>query len=334
MRRIIALSFLGLLLVLVVLPAVIVKGCYYPDTSPATPDSANGGESPDINVWVHTTGQVVTLPLEEYVAGVVAAEMPTSFELEALKAQAMVARTFAVSHMRAYGGQGVAEHPQADVSTDIWGGGQAWLSEDAARDQWGVIGFYARWQKVTEAAAATAGLILTYQGVPIEAAYHSTCGGATENSEDVWQEALPYLRGVSDPWCAASPWMNHTTDISVTAMEKAFGLSSGVLAATAGQGRPYVQVLEKTPSGRARSIRIGEKTVTASEFRKALGLESARFTYTVSGGTLHFVTSGYGHGVGMCQYGANGMALAGKTYRDILTFYYTGVDIEPLRTGG
>ncbi len=333
MRRTIVVLFLGLLLVLVVLPAVIVKGCHYPDTSQAAPDTVSGPEPPDIRVFVHSTGQVVTLGLEDYVTGVVAAEMPTSFGPEALMAQAVVARTFAVRNMRAFGGQGVAGHPDADVSTDIWSGGQAWLSEDEARRQWGAFGFYGRWQKAVEAASGTAGLILTYNGVPIEAAYHSTCGGATENSEDVWREALPYLRGVTDPWCAASPWMSHETDISVAAMEKAFGLGSGVLTAAAGQGRPYLQVLDKTASGRARSIRVGEKTVTASEFRRALGLESARFTYTASGGTLRFVTCGYGHGVGLCQYGACGMALAGKGFRQILEFYYTGVELQPLGPG-
>jgi len=324
---------LGLVLVLVVLPAVIVKGCRYPDTSQAAPDTVNDPVSPDIHVFVHSTGQVITLGLEDYVTGVVAAEMPTSFGPEALKAQAVAARTFAVRNMRAFGGQGVADHPDADVSTDIWSGGQAWLSEDEARRQWGAFGFYGRWQRVTEATSGTAGLILTYYGVPIEAAYHSTCGGATENSEDVWREALPYLRGVTDPWCAASPWMKHETDISVAAMEKAFGLGSGVLTAAAGQGRPYLQVLAKTPSGRAESIRVGEKTVTASEFRRALGLESARFTYTVSGGTLRFATRGYGHGVGLCQYGAEGMAQAGKGFREILDFYYTGVELQPLNPG-
>ncbi len=333
MRRAIAIAFLGLLFVLVVLPAVIVKGCQYPDSSSQGPEAVQDPSSPDIRVWVHTTGQVVVQELEDYVTGVVAAEMPASFEPEALKAQAVMARTFAIRNMRSFGGQGVAGHPEADVTTDIWSGGQAWLSLEQAKQQWGAFGFYARWQKVAEAVSATAGLIATSNGVPIEAAYHSTCGGATENSEDVWQEALPYLRGVTDPWCSASPWMTHETDISVTAMEKAFGLGSGVLTAAAGQGRPYVQVLEKTASGRARTIRVGEKTVSASEFRRATGLESARFTYTVSEGTLRFITHGYGHGVGLCQYGANGMALAGKSFRDILTFYYIGVDVAPFRSG-
>ncbi len=328
MRRAIVVVFLALLFVLVVLPAVIVKGCHYRDTA----QEMVAGEA-TIRVFVHTTGEVVALPLEEYVAGVVAAEMPTSFELEALKAQAVIARTFAARHMRAYGGQGVSGHPDADVSTDIWSDGQAWLSRDDARREWGALGFYARWEKIEEAVTGTEGLILTWNGVPIECAYHSTCGGATENSEDVWQEALPYLRGVTDPWCSGSPWAKHETDVSVQSLEKAFGLGAGILAAAAGQGRPYLTVLEASPSGRAKLIRVGEKEVSASEFRRALGLESARFTYTVSDGVIHFVTSGYGHGVGLCQYGADGLARAGKDFREILTFYYTGVELQRLGTG-
>lgn len=326
MRRIVVSFLLGLLLVIVVLPAVIVKGCRYSDTA----DQPAVVDEPEVRVLVHTTGRILTLPLEEYVAGVVAAEMPTSFGLEALKAQAVIARTFAVSKMRVLGGQGVPGNPDADVTTDIWSGGQAWMSEDEAKAAWGPLAFYGQWQKVEEAVAGTRGLILTYNGTPIEAAYHSTCGGATESSEDVWQEALPYLRGVEDPWCAASPWMRHETDISVATLEQAFGLRAGVLAATAGQGRQYLAVLEATPSGRAKVVRVGEKEVTGAEFRKALGLESARFTFSSSGGVVRFVTVGYGHGVGLCQYGANGLAQAGKSFQDILAFYYTGVTLEPM----
>lgn len=330
MRRIVASLFLALLFVLVVLPAIIVKGCHYPDTSGAKTVT---GEQPVVRVYVHAKGEIVELPLEEYVAGVVAAEMPTSFELEALKAQAVIARTFAVRHMRAFGGQGVAGHSDADVTTDIWAGGQAWLSRDEARSLWGAFGFYGRWQKVEQAALETAGLIVTYNGVPIECAYHSTCGGATENSEDVWSEALPYLRGVTDSWCASSPWAERETTLSVQALEQAFGLGAGVLAAAAGQGTGYLQIVDQTPSGRAKTVRVGERQVRGLEFRRALGLASARFTYTVSADAITFVTSGYGHGVGLCQYGAQGMAEAGKDFREIISFYYTGVDVEPLPPG-
>lgn len=332
MRRAVAVFVLALLFVLVVLPAVIVKGCHYPDTS-LTPGSASAAPNPNVRVFVHSTGTIVTVPLEEYVAGVVAAEMPTSFGLEALKAQAVIARTFAVRNMRAFGGQGVPGRPGADVTTDIWNGGQAWMSEADARKEWGPFGFYGRWAKVQDAVSATAGLILTYNSVPIEAAYHSTCGGGTENSEDVWQEALPYLRGVTCTWCSSSPHMRHETEVSVRGLEQAFGFGAGVLAAAAGQGRPYVQVLEKTPTGRAKSVRVGEKVVRASEFRRALGLESARFTVTASGSVLRFVTVGYGHGVGLCQYGADGLARAGRNFREILAFYYTGTEIESLAAG-
>jgi len=329
LRRAVTLTLLGLFLVLVVLPAVIVKTCRYPDTSPPELPA----EGPEVRVYVHTTGEVVALGLEEYVTGVVAAEMPTSFEPEALKAQAVVARTFAVRRMRTFGGSGVPGQATADVTTDTWNGGQAWMSRSEARRQWGLIGFYSRWVKVEEAVAATAGLILTHNGVPIEAAYHSTCGGHTENSEDVWQEAVPYLRGVQDPWCRDSPWMSQKTEVSLASLERAFGLEAGVLAAAAGQGRTYLQVLETTPGGRARTVRVGEKTVPATEFRRALGLPSTRFTFTVDQGTVRFVTVGYGHGVGLCQYGANGLAKEGRTFRDILSFYYTGVEVIPLDSG-
>ncbi|HCW51184.1 MAG TPA: stage II sporulation protein D [Clostridiales bacterium] len=330
LRRAVTVAVLTLLFVLVVLPAVIVKTCRYPDTQSA---AEGGAGTYPVRVLVHTTGEVVTVPLDEYVAGVVAAEMPTSFGFEALKAQAVVARTFAVRHMRVFGGQGVPGRPDADVTTDVWAGGQDWLSRAEARREWGFFGFYSRWAKVESAVRSTRGLILTHNGVPIEAAYHSTCGGATDNSEDVWSGRLDYLRGVTCSWCAHSPWMEHVTEVSVAGLEQAFGIEAGTLAAAAGTGRPYLEVLEWTPGGRAKLVRVGEVTVRGLDFRRALDLRSARFTFTVSDGTVRFVTRGYGHGVGLCQYGADGMARAGKDFLDILTYYYTGVEVETLGEG-
>jgi len=330
-RRAFLIVILSLVFVMVVLPALIVKGCRYSDTAPVPSDESSGL---DIRILVSTTGEVVTLPLEEYVAGVVAAEMPTSFDIEALKAQAVIARTFAVRRSRLLGGQGVPGHPEADVTTDIWAGGQNWMPKARAREEWGFFGFYGRWAKIEEAVEATRGLVVTYNGVPIEPAYHSTCGGFTEDSENVWQEAVPYLRAVPCTWCSHSPWMEATTEVSIPAMEQAFGLETGLLAAAAGQDRPYIEVVEKSESGRAVTVRVGEKEIRGLEFRRALGLKSTRFTYTVSGGTLEFVTVGYGHGVGLCQYGADGLARAGRTFREILAYYYTGTEVESFDFGG
>lgn len=330
MRRLLTLLALGLVLTIIVLPAVIVKSCRYPDTAPADHGGPVSGLT--VRVLVHTTGDIVSLPLEEYVAGVVAAEMPTSFGLEALKAQAVIARTFTARNLRALGGSGVPDNPAADVTTDIWAGGQAWMSKSEARREWGLFGFYGRWARVEQAVSATAGLVLTHNGVPIQAAYHSTCGGATENSEDVWTEALPYLRGVGCDWCAHSQWARAETEVTVASMAQAFGLDAGVLAA-GGQSRGYLEVISATPSGRAKLVRVGELEVRGLEFRRALGLRSARFTYTVEGSTIRFVTAGYGHGVGLCQYGADGMAQADHDFRAILDHYYTDVELEPLDPG-
>jgi len=328
-RRSILLLVFALVFVMVVLPVLIVRSCRYPDTSSAPGDPHSGLS---IRVFVHTTGEIVTLPLEEYVAGVVAAEMPTSFHIEALKAQAVIARTFAVRRSRLLGGQGVPGHPEADVTTDVWAGGQDWMPKAEARREWGFFGFYGRWAKVDQAVQATRGLVITCNGVPIEPAYHSTCGGSTEDSENVWQEAVPYLRAVPCTWCSHSPWMQSVTEVSVRDLEQAFGLEAGVLAAAAGQGRPYIEVVETSESGRAISVRVGETEVRGLDFRRALGLKSTRFTYTVSGGTIRFVTVGYGHGVGLCQYGADGQAAAGRDFGEILAYYYPGTEVELFET--
>lgn len=329
MRYLLAAVVLFQILVVLVLPALVVRSC--DSEGPLRVPSPPAGEDGLwVRVLVDPTGATLRLPLEEYVKGVVAAEMPASFDLEALKAQAVVARTCAVRRMRALGGAGVPGG--ADVRTSVEQGGQAWLSRDDLLERWGRVDFDANWARIEEAVQATQGLIVTYSGLPVDPLYHSTCGGRTENSEDVWQEALPYLRSVLCPADGHSPHAARTAyTFSLTDIAASLGGEVGALRVAAGN-RPFLQVVAVTPAGRARTVRVGDQMWRATDFRLLLGLPSTAFTVELTGDQARFQVTGWGHAVGLCQYGADGLARAGKDYRAILRHYYTGVEIEPLQT--
>jgi len=309
-----------------VLPALIVRFCRGPEAAPAPAPTATG---PWVRLLVDPDGTVLRLELEEYVRGVVAAEMPAAFELEALKAQAVIARTYAVRRMRALGGAGVPGYPEADVRTALDRGGQAWLSREELLHRWGPIQFHLHWARIEEAVAATRGLIVTFGGLPIDPVYHSTCGGRTENSEDVWQEALPYLRSVTCTTCRHSPHAERTTrTLDVEEIVARLGGEPGLRATAA--GRPLIQVVQTTATGRARTVQVGDRRFRAADFRLLLGLPSTNFRVELAGSQVRFTLTGYGHAVGLCQYGADGMARQGRSYEEILRHYYSGVDITPL----
>lgn len=270
------------------------------------------------------TGRAVSLTLEEYLVGVVAAEMPSSFEDQALRAQAVAARTFAAAHMSALSGVPCGR-AGCDLCSDS-GCCQAWDGEDALREKWG--GSYReKREKIASAVYGTAGEVLLYQGELIEALYHSTSGGRTEDSENVFAAMLPYLRSVDSPGEEDAPRYERTVEYSgrnfIKKLNAAFPGAKLTEAAD-------VEILSRYESGRVERVRVGGATVTGREFRRALSLDSANFTVTAVGDTVSVSTRGFGHGVGMSQLGANAMAKEGADYRAILTHYYTGVSVEKL----
>ncbi len=328
MWRIPAAAVVFVFLVIIAVPALVTGGAFGPGSLGPLSDQAPGN-GPTIKVRIDPGGQVRLMALEDYVKGVVAAEMPAAFELEALKAQAIVARTLAVRRMRSFGGAGLEGDPAADVSTDP-AKGQAWLPTDELRRRWGFFGFAENWAKIGRAVKETEGMIITYDGLPIDAQFHSTSAGPTENSEDVWSEKLPYLRGVPCDWCRESPHYSSVARLTVDQVEARLP-DVGPLAVATGTGKKQpIEVLERTAAGRVKTVRVGGKTMRGIDLRLALGLESANFTVSFAGDEVVFQVKGYGHGVGMCQYGANGMAKAGKTYSDIIKYYYTGVSIQAM----
>ncbi len=333
MDRAVVFSVAFCILVVVVVPSVLVRGC---DFTVQPREEAQGS---NVRVFVVATGKMSEMPLEEYVRGVVAAEMPASFGTEALKAQAVAARTFVVRRMRQFGGPGCAAHPGADVCTDHLHC-QAWISGDELRRRLSYLEYYAYARKIASAVESTAGKIVTYQGKPIEAYYHSASGGSTDNSEDVWSTAVPYLRAVSTRFEASEPSFQQRVEFTIDDLERKLGVKlrqrkvstykvagkDVQVVAEEKMDRP-IEVLGASQAGRVKEVRIGDKVFSGYSLRELLGLRSTKLTYQVAGDKVYFVTTGYGHGIGMSQYGAEAMARAGKTYVDILKHYYTGTEV-------
>ncbi|NPV54412.1 MAG: stage II sporulation protein D [Firmicutes bacterium] len=327
--------------VIIVLPSIIaLRGCSF-NVPPAPPQTS----SPEISVYIEPQKKIVRMPLEQYLIGVVAAEMPASFALEALKAQAVAARTFALKRMRAFGGKGCLEHPGADVCTD-YRHCQAWKSTDDMRRTWGYLEFIPYYYKISQAVRATEGYVITYHGELIDAAYHSNCGGSTDDAADVWSAPVPYLQGKPCNFHRGGQVFREQRVFSLEELERRLGVTFGVRKVTTQRvngrvvevisrdpmARP-VEVLAQSPRGRVKTIRIGNRTFSAADLRDRLGLRSTRLSWRINGDSVLIQTTGYGHGVGMCQYGADGMARQGKSFEDILKYYYTGVEVVRLTTG-
>lgn len=269
--------------------------------------------------------KLMQLDLEEYLVGVVAAEMPAAFEPEALKAQAVAARTFAVNRMLHPHANVTALHPDAHITTSPETC-QAWIDEATQKERWGSS--YVQWHnKIEQAVSETAGEVLYYNGALIEPVYHASCGGGyTEDAEAVWGSARPYLVSVACNHPADSH-SNEVTTIGLQEFSDKLHLPDAVAAGTMIGNGSYMEVVHRTASGRIKEVRIGGTVYRGSALRSALGLKSLLLDWTIQGDTIVFTTNGYGHGVGMCQHGANYYAEQGNDYRRILGHYYSDAEV-------
>ncbi|GLY09030.1 stage II sporulation protein D [Bacillus badius] len=273
-------------------------------------------EQPALDVAVFRSGtkKTETFPLEEYVAGVVAAEMPASFEKEALKAQALTARTFIIKQMMS----GSKVNGQANVTDTV--AHQVFKTKEELKQLWGKD-FDWKSKKINEAVQETAGQVITYNGAPITASFFSTSNGYTENSEDYWNEPLPYLKSVASPWDESSPEYSTKQTMPLAEFERKLGISVN------GKGEAGT-ITGRTEGKRIASVKIGGKEFSGREVREKLELPSSDFNWVLKSGDVIITTKGYGHGVGMSQYGANGMAKEGKNYKQIIAHYYQQTKIE------
>lgn len=315
-----------LVLLVIVVPSLLVLPYHAETKQPATGKEIDSTAASASNVLPTVTSNVEVavyrskqktvehVPLEDYVVGVVAAEMPSDFEMEALKAQALTARTFVVKRMI----NGAVLPNKADVTDTV--DTQVYFSLADLKKQWGQS-YDAKIERIQKAVRATAGQVLTFDGQPITASFFSTSNGYTENSEDYWGNPTPYLKSVDSPWDKNTPKFLGEQKINVADFEKKLGVK--VLA----NGK-VGNITERTSGQRVKTVSFNGKQLSGREVREKLGLRSSDFTWKQEGSQIVVTTKGYGHGVGMSQYGANGMAKEGKSYKDIVQHYYKGIEIK------
>ena len=270
-------------------------------------------ENMKVRVKHEDTGIIDVVPFEEYVTGVLAGEMPTSFHIEALKAQAVAARSYVMKKME------YNKDRDYDVVDTIMN--QVYLSDDYLRSVW-KESYNDKINKIKTAVIETKGEYISYNGDVAEAFFFSTSVGATENSGEIFSAQLPYLVSVSSTWDEISPLYSTNKTISLKEFYNLLGLSySDTL---------NVEKIDTTSTGRVNKIKINGNTFTGGQMIDKLNLRSSFFEITKDGENVVINTKGYGHGVGMSQYGAEGMARAGYTYDQILKYYYTGVEIKKI----
>ena len=267
-------------------------------------------------------GDTVTeMSFSDYLQGVLRAEMPASFQEDALRAQAVAARTYTYYKMSSGGNHG----DTADICTDH-SCCQAFLGKDRAAENWGKNA--ERYEaKIENAVSATDGQVMLYGGAPILAVFHSSSAGETWNSGEVWAQDLPYLQSVSSPEGEGVPNYYSTVELTEAEFREKF-LAARPEADLSGPASGWIR--DPVMDGvHVESVTIGGVSVSGPSVRSIFGLRSASFTAEAGDGKITFYVTGYGHGVGLSQYGANAMAEAGSTWREILEHYYTGVTIGP-----
>ncbi len=273
-----------------------------------------------LNVKTKTTEK---LPLETYLVGVLAAEMPASYEEEALKAQAVAARSYIISKLDSEN----SDHPNSQVCTDP-NHCKGWLSEEDAKSKWKKDDKNKYWKKLTNAVKSTKGEYMTYNAEVVEAFFFASSGGKTENSEDVWSSSRPYLKSVESYGEALSE--NNVSTATFTHSQFAEKLNPHLSQPIDPSKPPSISEPVRTEGGSVSTINIGGKTFKGTQLRSIFGLKSANFTITQDSTAVTFTVKGYGHGVGMSQTGANYMAKEGYTYKEILSHYYTDIEFSKL----
>jgi len=319
-----SITVVSILVVTILIPSVLVA--LWPSeegVSNALVELQVSEDDLPVKVWLTDQQKLVTLPLEQYVRGVVAAEMPVDFAPEALKAQAVAARTYVVRRIK----MGQTTPEGADV-TDNHQTGQQYATDAKLEQRWGLVDYAQNLSKINQAVNETKGLVALYKGAPIEALFFSTSSGRTENSEDYWENTIPYLRSVESPWDLKSDKYKGRTEMSLAEFSQKLGLQA---VPTAGNLGGMLQPLERTATDHIRKIRVGDNTLSGRDFRAKLGLRSTLVTWQVTGDKIVFESTGFGHGVGLSQYGANGMAQEGRTAEEILKHYYQGIELGQAR---
>lgn len=268
-------------------------------------DNTTNSSMSEITIY-RSNGSIINLNMTDYLIGVVSSEMPASFNLEALKAQSVLARTYALKAKQT--GKKLTD----TVST------QSYIDIDQMKNKW-ENSFNTYYNKIKNAVENTNGEYLSYNGNYIEALYHSTNNGKTESSLDVFGNYYPYLISVSSEYDKNASSYLRTINMPLDTISNKLGLSLN--------NDSVISILSYTDGGNIKEININGNNFSGKKVRELLGLRSADFDISISDNNANITTRGYGHGVGMSQYGANGMANAGYSYKDILSHYYPGTTL-------
>ena len=329
--------FFVFLLVFFLLPAVLTKKnleveAKVPEdsTSENTEQTYNNEYNYEnygtIKLLHQKTGEVEEVQLDTYLCNVVSSEMPADFELEALKAQAVVARTYTIYKIQN------KKHDNADICDDS-SCCQAWISKEDRLARWEEDKRESNWAKIEQSVNETKGKIITYQGSPINAFFHSNSGGTTELPVNVWGGGndLPYLQVVET--AGEEGYTQYQSDVTFTRDELIEKLKTKYEDITIDfNNDDDIKTLEYTDSERVKTIKFGNHNLSGTETRSLLGLRSTNFEVTKENENIKFSVKGYGHGVGMSQTGADTLAKEGKTYEDIIKHFYIGVEISEVNS--
>ena len=292
------------------------------DTPPAQTEKTAGRDRESV-LQIYDGEKTVEMTMAEYLPGVVRGEMPATFEEEALKAQAVAERTFIYYHMQ--GGR-KSNHPDADVCMDHRCC-NAWVSQEQAKSNWG-DNYEEYERKIQRSVEETDGQVMLYDGQPILAAFHSSSAGVTAKSSDAWVSDRPYLVSVESPENADSVPNYYSVNTFTPEEFREKILAEEPSAVLEGSPEGWITDLQTNSSNRVESVTIGGISFRGTQVRTMLGLRSACFTAECGADGITFHVTGFGHGVGMSQYGANALAREGRTWQEILRWYYRGVSIE------
>lgn len=279
-----------------------------------------------VSVYITSEDRIEEVDVEEYVCGVIANEMPVSFDEEALKAQAIASRTYMMSkkmnHCKSAKGADICDSVHCQVYSSKQDNLNKWKNIDAEKN----------WEKIKDAVESTQGMVLTYKGeLALYPVFFSTSSGKTESSKDASWDDVPYLKSVESPGEEIAPNFESKKEMSVSEFVNTVNSKYPKCGVKTSNIDTSVKVLSRSDAGGVISLSLGNTTVKGSDLRFLLGLNSTNFTYDINGRDIIFNCRGYGHGVGMSQWGANVMAKNGKKCDEILKHYYTGVEISKLK---
>lgn len=300
--RVVAIYVVSIIFLIVLLPLISIK--IFPQIiEPDSGQSYDGTIPKTVTIYREKSKKTEKVPFEDYILGVVASEMPASFEPEALKAQAVASRTYALGRIKA--GTQLCDTTHCQV----------YRSDNIDR-------------RVKKAVTATKGQVLISKGkLASHALYFASSGGKTENSEDVFSTPFPYLVSVNSTYEPGATHKKEKNTMSIATFSKKIkntmeDLDFGAIK------KSNIKIKSHSNGGRVSKIKVGKQVIEGTDVRAALGLYSTRFTIDFKGSKIIITTSGSGHGVGMSQYGAHGLAKKGKTYREILSHYYRGTKVS------